>query len=251
VHRVGASDSFFVARKEPVDLEPTVEHVQVEEEAMEKALDVIKNLLLENSQAMVLAACWITLDDIGTFSLFPEIVSVDTIFSTNKEKRPLLIGSGKENNRRTFSAFRCFLPYEQRWVFKFAFGRVIPSLLGEKNVRTGQQVNTDGDTEIYFPLDNLKSHPNSPWGKCQNCFCTYHLISKNLSEKRDEKMTTESIFLRGFEKEELLKSFPMNHNSSNSSSCTTINIVSFILDLLLQTLEVFLTSTFVAKPLNS
>jgi hypothetical protein len=58
------SYSFFVARKEPWDLEPTVEHVQGGKEAMEKAVDVRKNLLLENSQAMVLAACWGTLEDI-------------------------------------------------------------------------------------------------------------------------------------------------------------------------------------------
>jgi hypothetical protein len=69
---------------------------------MEKAVDVRKNLLLEKSQAMVLAACWSTLEDIETFSLFPEILSVDTTFSTNKEKRPLLIGAGKDNNRRNF-----------------------------------------------------------------------------------------------------------------------------------------------------
>jgi hypothetical protein len=67
----GASDSFFVARKEPEYLEPTVEHVQVGEEAMEKAVDIRNNLLMENSQAMVLAACWSTLEDIETFSLFP------------------------------------------------------------------------------------------------------------------------------------------------------------------------------------
>jgi hypothetical protein len=60
---------------------------------------------------------------------------------------------------------------------------MIPSLLGKKNVRTVQQVNTDGDTAIYFPLDTLKSHPNSPWGKCHHCLCTYHLINKNLSKK--------------------------------------------------------------------
>jgi hypothetical protein len=35
----GASYSFFVARKEPGDLEPTVGHVQVGEEAIEKALN--------------------------------------------------------------------------------------------------------------------------------------------------------------------------------------------------------------------
>jgi hypothetical protein len=58
---------------------------------MEKDVDVRKNLLLENSHAMVLAACWSTLEDIETFSLFPEILSVDTTFSTNKEKLPLLM----------------------------------------------------------------------------------------------------------------------------------------------------------------
>jgi hypothetical protein len=101
----GASYSLFVARKEPGDLEPTVENFQVGEDAMEKYVDLIKNLLLENSQAMVLAACWSTFEDIETFSLVPEILSMDTIFSTNKEKRPLLIEAGKENNRRNFLAF--------------------------------------------------------------------------------------------------------------------------------------------------
>jgi hypothetical protein len=110
----GASYSFFVARKEPGDFEPMVEHVQVGKEAMEKAVDVRKNLLLENSQAIVLAACWSTLEDIETFSLFSEILSADTIFSTNKEKLPLLIGAGKDNNRREFSAFLCLLTSEQR-----------------------------------------------------------------------------------------------------------------------------------------
>jgi hypothetical protein len=108
---------------------------------------------------------------------------VDTTFSTTKEKRPLLIGAGKDNNRRNFSAFRCFLPSEQRWVFKFSFGRMIRSLLEEKTVRRVQKVNTDGDTAIYFPLDTLKSQLNIPWEKCHHCLCTYNLINKNLSEK--------------------------------------------------------------------
>jgi hypothetical protein len=118
----GASYSFFVARKNPGDLEPTVEHVQVGEDATEKAVDVRNNLLLKNSQAMVLAACWSTLEDIDNFSLFPEILSVDTTFSTKNETRTLLIEARKDNSRRNFSAFQCFLTSEQRWIFKFAFG---------------------------------------------------------------------------------------------------------------------------------
>jgi hypothetical protein len=164
-------------------LEPTVEHVQVGEYAMEKAVDVTNNLLLENSQSVVLAACWSTLENIDNFSLFPEILSVDTIFSTNKEKRPLLIGAGKDNNRRNFSDFYVSYPSEQRWVLKFAFGHMIPSLLRQKNMRRVQQVNTDGDTAIYFHLDTLKSRSNSPCEKFHHCLCTYHLINKNLSGK--------------------------------------------------------------------
>jgi hypothetical protein len=120
----------------------------VGEEATEKAVDLRKNILLENSQAMVLAACWSTLEDIEIFSLFPEILSGDTTFSTNKEKRPLLIGAGKDNNMRNFSDYRYFLPSEQRWVFKFDFGRMISSLLGQQHIIRVQQVNNDGDTAI-------------------------------------------------------------------------------------------------------
>jgi hypothetical protein len=60
---------------------------------------------------------------------------------------------------------------------------MIPSLLGQQNIRRVQQVNTDGYTAIYIPLDTLKSQPNSHWEKCHHCLCTYHLINKNLSEK--------------------------------------------------------------------
>jgi hypothetical protein len=70
--------------------------------------------------------------DIRFVILIHDPLSVDTTFSTNKDKRPLLIESGKDNNRRNFSVFLCFLPSEQRWVFKFSFGHVIPSLLVKK-----------------------------------------------------------------------------------------------------------------------
>jgi hypothetical protein len=46
------------------------EHVQVGEEAMEQVVNVRKNLLLKHSQDMLLAACWSTLEDIETSSLF-------------------------------------------------------------------------------------------------------------------------------------------------------------------------------------
>jgi hypothetical protein len=72
---------------------------------MEIAVDLRKNLLLENSQSMDLDACWSTVEDIETFSLSPEILSsVDTTLSTNKEKLPLPIGAGKDKNRPNFSA---------------------------------------------------------------------------------------------------------------------------------------------------
>jgi hypothetical protein len=83
-----------------------IEHVQVGKEAMEKTVGVRKNLLLEKSQAMVLAAYWSTLEDIEMFSLFTEILNVDTIFSTNKEKHLMLV---LELGRTTICViFQCF-----------------------------------------------------------------------------------------------------------------------------------------------
>jgi hypothetical protein len=74
---------------------------------MEKDVDARNNRLLENSQATVLDACWSTFEDIETFYLFPEILSVDATFSTNKEKRPLcsLLKLGRTTIGVTFQHF--------------------------------------------------------------------------------------------------------------------------------------------------
>jgi hypothetical protein len=110
---------------------------------MEKDMDVQNNLLLENSKVMVVAACWSTLENIEAFSVFPEILSVDTTYSTNKKERPLVIAPGKDTTGRKFSAFWCFVPSAER-LLKFAFGHIIPSLLGHKNIRRLKLCNTDG-----------------------------------------------------------------------------------------------------------
>jgi hypothetical protein len=101
----GASDSFFVARKEPGDLEPTVKHVQVGEEAIEKAVDLRKNILLEYSQAMLLAARWSTLEDIETFSLFPEILVWTLYFQQRRRNIHSLLELGRTTIGVTFQHF--------------------------------------------------------------------------------------------------------------------------------------------------
>jgi hypothetical protein len=47
-----------------------------------------------------------------------------------------------------------FLPSECEWVFHYVFEVAIPTLIGEANVERINQINTDGDRQIYNPVIN-------------------------------------------------------------------------------------------------
>ena len=52
------------------------------------------------------------------FEHFPEVICVDTVSDTNKNKRPILTISGKDSFGKTFIILRAFLPNERAWVFR-------------------------------------------------------------------------------------------------------------------------------------
>jgi hypothetical protein len=49
-------------------------------------------------------------DDLRHVTMLPEVLSIDTTYGTNSEKRPLLVLDGTDNNRENFTALRAFLP---------------------------------------------------------------------------------------------------------------------------------------------
>jgi hypothetical protein len=80
--------------------------------------DLVKSAMkLDDSEAMLLFVAWGSDEDLRYVTMFPEVLSIDTTYGTNREKRPLLVFAGTDNNRKNFTALRAFLPSKCEWVF--------------------------------------------------------------------------------------------------------------------------------------
>jgi hypothetical protein len=97
--------------------------------------DLVKSdIKLNDSDAMLLFIAWGSDEDLRYITMFPEVLSIDTTYGTNREKRPLLVVAGTGNNMKNFTAMCAFLPSECEWVFRYVFEVAIPSLIGEATV---------------------------------------------------------------------------------------------------------------------
>jgi hypothetical protein len=93
--------------------------------------DLVKSAMkLDYSEAIFLFVAWGSDEYLRYITMFPEVLSIDTNYGTNREKRPLLVFAGTDNNRENFTAMRKFLPSECEWVFRCVFEIAIPSLIG-------------------------------------------------------------------------------------------------------------------------
>jgi hypothetical protein len=76
--------------------------------------DLVKSAMeLDDSDAMLLFVAWGSDEDLRHITMFPEVLSINTTYGTNREKRPLLVFAGTDNNRKNFTAMRAFLPSER------------------------------------------------------------------------------------------------------------------------------------------
>jgi hypothetical protein len=73
--------------------------------------DLVKSAMkLDDSDGMLLFVAWGSDEDLRYITIFPKVLSIDTTYGTNRERRPLLVFSGTNNNRKNFTAMRAFLP---------------------------------------------------------------------------------------------------------------------------------------------
>jgi hypothetical protein len=64
--------------------------------------DLVKSATkLDDSEAMLLFVAWGSDEDLRYITMFPEVFSIDTTYGMNREKRPLLVFAGTDNNRKT------------------------------------------------------------------------------------------------------------------------------------------------------
>jgi hypothetical protein len=123
---------------------------------------------------------WGSDEDLRYITMFPEVLSIDATYGTNREKRTLLVFAGTDKNMKNFTALSAFLPSECEWVFRYVFEIAIPSLISEATVERINQINTDGDRQIYNPLTSCILDKISPWFGCIHVLCNYHMIDKTI-----------------------------------------------------------------------
>jgi hypothetical protein len=156
--------------------------------------DLAKSAMkLDDSNAMLLFIAWGSDEDLRYITMFTEVLSIGATYGTNREKRPLLVFSGTDNNKKNFTALRAFLPSECEWVFRYIFEVAITSLIGEATAERIKQINTDGDRQIYNPLTSCILDKSSPWFGYVHVLYNYHMIDKLFSTK--VKITDSNIML--------------------------------------------------------
>jgi hypothetical protein len=109
---------------------PSVKHVPCTVNVTDEGL-VESAMKLDDSYAMLIFVDWGSDEDLRYITMFPEVLSIDTTYGTNREKRPLLVFPGTYHNRKNFTAMRAFLPSEYDWVFRYVFEVAIPTLIGK------------------------------------------------------------------------------------------------------------------------
>jgi hypothetical protein len=115
--------------------------------------DLVKSAMtLDDSEAMLLFVAWGSDEDLVHIAIFPEVLSIDTKYGTNRENRPLLVFAGTDHDLKNFTGLQAFLPSECEWVFHYIFEVVIPTLIGTSTVERINQISTDGERQIYNPL---------------------------------------------------------------------------------------------------
>jgi hypothetical protein len=150
-------------------------------------------LYLPDSDAMLLYVVWCTNEELRMATTFGSFWNLDTTPMMNIEDRPLMIMAGMGTNRKSCPYSTAFLPSEGEWVFDFSMVVALPLLSGNNVIRNIQQVTTNGDRQIYYPLDLLSQNESSPWYGVKHMLCTFYLVEQQFENDVLNKEDREAI----------------------------------------------------------
>ena len=106
------------------------------------------------NQQFMMGFAWTIPSEKIMFSLFPNIVYVDTTMDTNSERQPLLSLVGKDTCSKTFAILRVLLPNQQLWVFCWVFCVLFPKVYSNDLLSQIKIIVTDGDAQESSQINN-------------------------------------------------------------------------------------------------
>ena len=118
---------------------------------LEKFVNGHCNILhVGKEKALFIGLAWVLPMEQKKFHHFPEVICVDTVSHTNKDKRPLLTISGRDSYGKMFMILRDFLPNERAWVFRWIFSIVMPTLFPLYILSKVKTIITDGCPQEFM-----------------------------------------------------------------------------------------------------
>ena len=141
---------------------------------LEKFVDGHRNILqVEKEKALFIGLAWVLPMEQKFFHHFPEVICVDTVSHTNKDKRPLLTISGKDSYGKMFIILRAFLPNERAWVFRWIFSIVMPTLFPGYILSKVKSIITDGCPQEFMQIDIARQNI---FNNALRVRCGFHLV---------------------------------------------------------------------------
>jgi hypothetical protein len=182
-------------------------------------------LYLPDSDAMLLYVAWCTNEELRMATMFGFVWTLDTTPMMNIEDRPLMIMAGMETNRKSSPFGRAFLPSEGEWVFDFSMVVVLPLLYGINFTRNIQQVTTDGNRQIFNPLDIFSRDKFSPWYGVKHMLCKFHLVEQQFDNDVLNKEDREGIM---YQVKNWIRSFTNYCESDNEYKLSHKLLIEFM-----------------------
>jgi hypothetical protein len=150
-------------------------------------------LYLPYSDAMLLYVAWCTNEELQMAAMFGFFGTLDNTPMSNIEDRSFMIMDVMCTDRKSRPCSISFLPSEDQWVFDFSMVVALLVLQGNNFIRNIQQVTTDGDRQIYNPLDILPKDESSPLCDVKHMLCTFHFVEQQFNNDIINKEDRERI----------------------------------------------------------
>ena len=134
------------------------------------------------SSKMVIGTAWTHKHLRRIAKAYGDVIFVDATEGTNDEERPLLTLSVRNSLMKQVVVLRAVLPNNQRWVYRWFFEYVIPSLIGKTFCREVKLVLTDGDWNEMACVDDSF---NSCFLKATRGRCGWHVVDRGWARHLD------------------------------------------------------------------
>ena len=148
----------------------------------EEYSDSIKNwrdeLSLSPTNDILVAFAWAHDEEIRMAQMFPEFLGVDVTFGVNKEKRELLLVAGIDGHKKTFTAFRCFMPSKQQIAYSWVMNTAVSHILKIDTLQFNQCISCDQEPALNNAVQSSINSSKLSFKKSKLRLDMYHFYKK-------------------------------------------------------------------------